>query len=70
MKQNSVKMQLTHNMPNFDRYLVRIDKIGDWQESSPSFEWNMQKGLNTLEVKARNKAGVDGPMSRVVLRLD
>lgn len=66
-RQRFIKVQLNHNMPNFDRYLVRIDKIGDWQESPSSFEWSIKKGLNTLEVKARSKAGVDGPISRVVL---
>ncbi len=70
LKQNSVKVQLIHNMPNFDKYLVRINQAGDWEEGTSPFEWQIKKGLNTLEVKARNKAGVDGPISRVVLRLD
>ncbi|MCK4649532.1 transglutaminase domain-containing protein [bacterium] len=69
-KQNSVKVQLTHNVPNFDRYLVRINQTGDWEEGTSPFEWRIKKGLNTLEVKARNRAGADGPISRVVLRLD
>lgn len=70
LEQNSVKVQLTHNVPNFDKYLIRINQARDWDEGTSPFEWQIKKGLNTLEVKARNKAGVDGPVSRVVLRLD
>ena len=55
---------LEHTMPNFDRYLVRVNG-GEWRRREWSFEWAMAQGRNELEVKAVNVFGLEGRVSAV-----
>lgn len=51
--------------PFFRTFLVRIDD-GSWAERpASSFAWPLHEGRNTLEVRARNSAGVAGPPSTI-----
>ena len=51
--------------PNFDSFVIRYEE-GGWSEISGSqFDWTLHEGLNTLSVRARNEAGVLGPVSSV-----
>ena len=59
-------MDLDTVTPNFQTFLVRIEG-SDWREMPGSFKWILHKGSNYLEAKARNKFGLDGPVSEVTI---
>ena len=58
---------LAHTMPYFDMYLVRINEM-DWEEVEDTFQWVLNEGVNIIEAKAVNVAGIEGRTSRVILR--
>ena len=62
----ALSVQLSGPIPNFARFEVSLDE-GAWQESDPSFAWNLRPGSNTLRTKAINTMGLQGPVNRVVL---
>lgn len=62
-----VSVSLSNNMPYLAHYLVRIDGKGWKQAEANPFRWKLHPGRNTLAVKGRNTAGVDGMTSRLVL---
>jgi hypothetical protein len=64
---DTLTVRLSHTMPFFERFLVRIDD-GDWQEMPNEFAWPLNPGDNALQARAVNKAGVQGRPSRLVLR--
>lgn len=64
---DTLEVVLTHTMPYFDRFMVRING-SNWKESSDTFIWMLNKGDNTIEAKAVNLAGIEGKPSRIVLR--
>ena len=41
--------------------------LGEWQESEPSFEWELRPGRNGLRARAVNTMGLRGPENRVEL---
>jgi hypothetical protein len=53
--------------PNFKEYRYRID--GPWQSAKGGrqIDWRLHEGSNTLEVRARNLFGVDGPTATVTV---
>jgi len=63
--------QLTVRMgtvtPNFSTFLVNVNGQG-WKPSDASFVWTLREGVNRLEMRVRNTAGVEGPVS--VLELE
>ena len=63
---STLSVQLSGPIPNFARFEVSLDE-GAWQESDPSFEWNLRPGRNALRAKAVNTMGLQGPVNRVVL---
>jgi hypothetical protein len=64
---DTLKVILTHTMPYFDKFMVRING-SNWKESSDTFIWVLTKGDNSIEAKAVNLAGIEGRPSRIVLR--
>ena len=62
----ALSVQLSGPIPNFARFEVSLDE-GAWQESDPSFAWNLRPGRNALRAKAANTMGLQGPVNRVVL---
>ncbi len=62
----ALSVQLSGPIPNFARFEVSLDE-GAWQESDPSFAWQLRPGSNTLQAKAVNTMGLQGPVNRVVL---
>ncbi len=60
-------VQLTHTMPFFDHYFIKIDQE-PWKKTFDKFIWELQEGKNELQAKAVNKMGVEGKISNIVLR--
>ncbi len=61
-----VNVTLDDNMPYLAGLLARIDR-GDWKEVPRHFPWTLHAGLNTLELRGRNDAGVEGMTSGLML---
>lgn len=64
---DNMSVILAHTMPYFDIFLVRIDEM-DWEEVEDTFQWVLNEGVNIIEAKAVNVAGIEGRTSRVILR--
>ena len=63
---DTLRIILTHTMPFFDKFLVRINGA-EWKESEADFLWPLAEKENTIEAKAINLAGIEGKTSRIVL---
>ena len=61
-------LRFTTFTPDFDKYLVKIDE-GEWVPTTEYFPWILHSGLNKLEVRIHNKAGVLGKPSIVEVNL-
>jgi hypothetical protein len=61
-----VNVTLDHNMPFLAALQARIDH-GPWREVPKRFPWSLHAGVNTLELRGRNTAGVEGMTSGLVL---
>ena len=59
-------VRLSGPIPNLSGFEVRRDQ-GEWEESGPSFEWNLRPGRNRLRARAINTMGLRGPENRVEL---
>jgi hypothetical protein len=57
-----VAIQMETFTPYFDTYLVKRDG-GDWKPSPGSIAWELHRGSNRVEMRVRNKAGIEGPVS-------
>jgi len=58
---------LSHTMPYFDRFLVRIDEK-EWEETSDTLQWVLKNGTNIIDARAVNSAGIAGKPSRISVR--
>jgi hypothetical protein len=61
-----VNVTLDHNMPYLAALLARIDQ-GEWKVVPKHFPWTLHAGVNTLELRGRNNAGVEGMTSDLIL---
>lgn len=62
-----LRVDVDTETPCFETFLVRVDD-GEWRENSRSWlEWRLHEGLNRLQVRVRNTAGVCGPESRMAV---
>jgi hypothetical protein len=59
-------VSLQHNMPYLAVLLARIDGE-EWRKVEDRFQWDLHPGQNTLEVRGRNTAGVEGMTSSLFL---
>ena len=56
--ESSVKISLTHNVPNFDSYFFRTDDEKEWTRTEDiEIDLKLREGENTVELKASNKLG-------------
>ena len=60
----TLSVQLSGPIPNLDKFMIRLDD-GQWKQTSPLFEWNLHQGKNTLQAKAVNTMGLEGPVNLV-----
>ncbi len=61
-----VNITLDDNMPYLATLLVRVDR-GEWKEVRRHFPWTLHAGINTVEFRGRNDAGVEGMTSGLIL---
>ena len=57
-----LRVHLETETPGFTTFEVCFNR-GEWQEEAAQFDWNLQQGLNVLEVRSRNSAGMMGIVS-------
>lgn len=57
-----LQVQLETDMPQFAHFLARVDGSG-WQEVPDAYTWSLHEGMNVLQVRACNRAGVEGVVS-------
>lgn len=62
----AVRVVLESETPGLDSYLRRTPQ--GWEKCPDHFDWKLVRGTNVLEVKVRNKLGVEGPASRAAVR--
>lgn len=61
-----ITLRLGTVTPDFDTYLARIDD-GPWLAVDDSFVWPLRQGVNRIELRIRNRAGVLGAVSHIEL---
>jgi len=64
-----IEVYLETDTPNFAGYLVSIDR-GAWEQRPDRFVWPLHEGTNSLQVRTRNTAGVEGVVSSVTIARD
>jgi len=57
-----LQVHLETNMSQFARFQAKADRSG-WEERPADFAWTLHEGLNVLQVRAWNQAGVEGIVS-------
>jgi hypothetical protein len=62
-----LRVQLTHNMPSFQQYLVRLDDGPETPFAKAEITWKLQPGPNRLQIRAENVLGLCGPASSLKL---
>ena len=63
-----LQVSLDTRTPHFSAFMACVDR-GSWQECPQSFSWSLHPGLNLLEVRSRNNAGVEGIISTATLEV-
>lgn len=59
-----------HNMPWFDHFEVRLEQAA-WQVlPANSIDWSLQPGMNRMQVRAVNAAGIKGPVTSLQFEYD
>ena len=61
-----VLLRLGTVTPDFDTFLARIDG-GDWQPVDHRITWTLHAGVNRIDLRTRNRAGVLGVVSHIDL---
>jgi hypothetical protein len=61
-KPGVLRIQMGTVTPGLETFLVNIDGRG-WQASEREFAWELHPGKNRLEMRARTRSGVQGPVS-------
>lgn len=62
-----LRVELRTLTPNFERFEVRTGADAEWRAVPESFEWPLKDGENQMEARTRNRFGVAGPVSVVVV---
>jgi hypothetical protein len=70
MKPWNTRVNFHSMVPNYSHYLVKIDNADIDRTEGVSYTWRLHPGLNSLEVRAVNLAGWEGPASRVEIRIE
>lgn len=61
-----LEMTLETETPDFETYETRIDR-GRWREAEDHWEWSLHSGVNTAEMRTRNRSGVSGVISSLTV---
>ena len=65
---DTLQVHLETETPNFDEFLVQVDH-GNWKVTPSTFRWEVHQGINSLQARPRNTAGVEGIISSVTLEV-
>jgi hypothetical protein len=65
-KEGAIMAHLDTVTPDFKTFEARLDGK-EWKSVQPVFTWQLHAGINRLEVRPRNRAGLAGISSRVEL---
>jgi len=65
---SELQVYLETETPCFDGYLAKTDD-GLWHGQQSEFRWSIHKGLNILQVRSRNTAGVEGIVSALAVEV-
>jgi len=57
-----LQVALETDTPDFETYEVRVDG-GRWRDVEARWDWPLHEGVNTAEMRTRNRSGVPGPAS-------
>ena len=57
-----LRVHLETETPGFTTFEVCFNRA-EWKEEAAQFDWNLHQGLNVLEVRSRNSAGMTGIVS-------
>jgi len=60
-REGTIRLALTTNMPDFDRFEIRFNASTTWQKTNHQFVLKLAGGDATVSVRARNILGVPGP---------
>jgi hypothetical protein len=66
--ERQLRLSLETQTPNFATFLAQVDG-GAWQEAKAQFDWALHDGLNTLCLRTRNSAGVEGVISSLSVEI-
>lgn len=69
-KPYSCRVQFGGLVPNFSHYVAIIDGAPETRIDGVEFPWRLHPGINAIEVRAVNTAGLKGPPSRIKVRID
>lgn len=61
-----LKIDLETFTPNFKTFLTRINH-SQWSKTNLPLFWKLRKGSNILEAKSKNKFGISGPTSYIII---
>ncbi|MEA2064125.1 MAG: hypothetical protein U9P14_10535 [Gemmatimonadota bacterium] len=65
-REGVLDVSLATHTPEFDSYYRRLDS-GDWTPCGSRLLWELEDGINSLELKSRNKWGRFGPTAVIEL---
>jgi hypothetical protein len=69
-KPYSCRVQFGGGVPNFQHYVAIIDGESEVRIDGVEYPWRLHPGVNAIEVRAVNTAGVRGPASRIRIRIE
>jgi hypothetical protein len=61
-----LKMTLETETPDFADFEVRLDR-GPWTETEATWDWSLREGMNTAEMRTRNRSGITGVISSLAV---
>ncbi len=64
----TIELDLGTTTPFFDTFLVRTND-GPWTPADAQYVWRLREGVNRIEMRIRNTAGVVGPVSFLEVEL-
>jgi hypothetical protein len=67
LAQGDLNVRLRSATPNFRDYLIRTDGGAAQAVDGDDFRWRLHHGLNRLEVRSQNLAGIQGPLTRAAV---
>ncbi len=65
-----LKFRMDTVTPNFDKFLIKINEKEIINTVQSNFDWELHKGVNTLETASVNKFGIEGILTRISINYE